>query len=158
MSGVWFSGLMLRGENKAKREAKDHRERKAAAKPRSKWMAEAQPSFNRWMRLRDAARPCISCGTTNAKWDAGHYRSVGSHPALRFEPLNNHKQCAQCKQHKSGNVVEYRLGLLARIGPINVEWLEGSHPPKKYTIDDLRQIKAHYAKLAKEIEHDRSCY
>lgn len=137
---------------KARKEATALREAKVAAKPRDKWLKEAQAAFNRFVRLRDADRPCISCGTTIAKWDAGHYRSVGSNPALRFEPLNNHKQCAQCNQHKSGNAIEYRIGLIARIGLEAVEWLEGPHDPKHYTIDDLRAIKATYAAKCRELE------
>ena len=137
---------------KARKEATAHREAKAAAKPRSWFLKAAQAAFNKFVRLRDADRPCISCGTTVAKWDAGHYRSVGSNPALRFEPLNNHKQCSQCNQHKSGNVFEYRIGLIARIGQANVDWLEGPHESKHYSIDDLKQIKADYTRMAKELE------
>lgn len=137
---------------KARKEARAHREAREAAKPRSWFMKAAQVAFNKWVRLRDADRPCISCGTTNAKWDAGHYRSVGSNPALRFEPLNNHKQCAQCNQHKSGNAIEYRIGLIARIGQANVDWLEGHHEPKHYTVDDLKAIRAEYTRKAKELE------
>ena len=136
---------------KARKEARAHREAKAKAKTRQQWMKEAQAAFNRWVRLRDADRPCISCGTTHAKWDAGHYRSVGSNPALRFEPMNNHKQCAQCNQHKSGNAIEYRIGLVARIGIASVEWLEGHHEPKHYTVEDLMKIKARYTLWAKEL-------
>lgn len=147
-----LKALAKNQEAKRKEAARAHREAKAQAKPRSQWMKEAQAAFNRWVRLRDADRPCISCGAIDAKWDAGHYRSVGSNPALRFEPLNCHKQCAQCNQHKSGNAVEYRIGLVSRIGLLKVEWLEGPQLPKKYTIDDLKQIKAHFTKLAKEIE------
>ena len=33
-----------------------------------------------------------------------------------------------------------------------VEWLEGPHEPKKYTIDDLKAIKAEYIRKRKEIE------
>lgn len=139
--------------SKAAKEARAHREAKAAAKPRSWFMKAAQVAFNRWVRVRDADRPCISCGTTEAKWDAGHYRSVGSNPALRFEPLNNHKQCAQCNQHKSGNALEYRIGLIARIGQESVDWLEGPHEAKHYSIDDLKQIKADYTRMAKELEN-----
>jgi hypothetical protein len=137
---------------KAKKEAKATREAKAAIKPRSKWMAEAQAAFNKWVRLRDADRPCISCGRNHTgKYDAGHYRSVGSNPSLRFEPLNNHKQCVPCNQHKSGNVVEYRIGLIARIGADAVSWLEGHHEPKHYSIDDLKAIKARYTALARQL-------
>lgn len=138
----------------AKKEARELREAKARIKTRQQWLKEAQVAFNRWVRLRDADRPCISCGTTEAKWDAGHYRSVGSNPALRFEPLNNHKQCAQCNQHKSGNAIEYRIGLVARIGAEAVEWLEGPHESKHYSIDDLKAIKAHYNALAKQLTND----
>lgn len=137
---------------KAKRERKEHREAKQKAKPRSAWLREAQAVFNRWVRLRDADLPCISCGITIAKWDAGHYRSVGSNPALRFEPLNNHKQCFQCNQRKSGNAIEYRIGLVARIGLEAVEWLEGPHQPKKYTIEDLKAIKKEYQAKCKQLE------
>ena len=138
----------------AKREARELREAKARLKTRSQWLKECQAVFNKWVRLRDADRPCISCGTTDAKWDAGHYRSVGSNPALRFEPLNNHKQCSQCNQHKSGNAIEYRIGLVARIGQANVDWLEGPHEAKHYSIDDLKELKAHYTALCKQFSND----
>lgn len=139
------------GREAAKTDRRLTRAAKAKLKTRAQWMKEAQAAFNKWVRLRDADRPCISCGTTEAKWDAGHYRSVGSNPALRFEPLNNHKQCSQCNQHKSGNAIEYRIGLIARIGQANVDWLEGPHEPKKYSVDDLKAIKSHYTALAKEL-------
>ena len=134
-------------ERKAIREAKER------VKPRSEYMKEAQAAFNAWVRERDAGLPCISCGRHHqGKYDAGHYRSVGSNPALRFEPLNCHKQCVPCNQHKSGNVIEYRIGLVARIGAEAVAWLEGRHAPKHYSIDDLKQIKAHYRQKLRELK------
>ena len=149
-------GIKVAEKNAARRradESRAHREAKVRAKPRSKWLAEAQAAFNRWVRLRDVDRPCISCGTTTAgKWDAGHYRSVGSNPALRFEPLNNHKQCVPCNQHKSGNAIEYRIGLLARIGAEAVAWLEGPHQARHYTIEDLQAIKKEYTVKAKMLD------
>ena len=133
-------------ERKAIREAKER------VKPRSEYMKEAQSVFNAWVRARDANEPCISCGRHHqGKYDAGHYRSVGSNPALRFEPLNCHKQCVPCNQHKSGNAIEYRIGLVARIGAEKVEWLEGRHEPKRYTIDDLKEIKSKYTAMAREL-------
>lgn len=147
-------GLLMAAKAKAARErkaAQEHREKKVKAKTARDYLPLAQAAFNKYIRLRDADRPCISCGITYGKWNAGHYRSVGSNPALRFEPLNNHKQCVQCNQSKSGNAIEYRIGLIARIGLEAVEWLEGPHEPKKYTIDDLKQIKSKYTALAKEL-------
>jgi hypothetical protein len=128
-------------------------ERRLAAKPRAKWQQEAQAEFNSWVRWRDRNLPCISCGRFHqGSWDAGHYRSVGSMPALRFHEDNCHRQCVPCNQHKSGNAVEYRLGLIARIGAERVAFLEGPHDLVKNTIDDFKAIKAHYrAKL--KVEH-----
>ena len=135
------------------RERKELQARKEKLKSRSEHAKEAQAEFNRWVRLRDADLPCISCGRYHqGKYDAGHYRSVGSNPALRFEPLNCHRQCVPCNQHKSGNAIEYRIGLVARIGAEAVAWLEGRHEPKHYSIDDLKQIKARYLALVRDIK------
>lgn len=137
---------------KDRKDAQEHREAKIKAKTARDYLPLAQAAFNKYIRLRDADRPCISCGVTYGKWNAGHYRSVGSNPALRFEPLNNHKQCVQCNQSKSGNAVEYRIGLIARVGQEAVDFLDGPHEPKHYTIDDLKEIKAKYTVMAKELE------
>lgn len=127
--------------------------RKEALKSRSDHMKDTQQAFNEWVRHRDAALPCVSCGRHHeGKYDAGHYRTVGSNPALRFEPLNCHKQCVPCNQHKSGNVVEYRINLVLRIGIVNVEWLEGPHEPQKYTVEELKALTAKYRALTKELK------
>ena len=126
-------------------DAKQTRERKQALKTRSDWLKEAQAAFNAFIRERDAALPCISCGRFHTgAYDAGHYRSVGAQPALRFHEDNCHKQCVPCNQHKSGNAVEYRLGLIARIGAERVAFLEQEHAPAKLTIEQAKIIKAHY--------------
>ena len=140
----------------AKIERKAIREAKEKIKPRAAYMKETQSAFNAWVRARDADQPCISCGRHHqGKYDAGHYRSVGSNPALRFEPLNCHRQCVPCNQHKSGNAIEYRIGLVARIGAEAVAWLEGPHEPKRYSIDDLKQIKAKYQAMTRKLQRAR---
>ena len=122
-------------------------------KTRAQWLKEAQTAFNAYIRARDAMRPCVSCGRHhNGQYHAGHYLSVGSSPALRFEELNVWKQCAPCNNHLSGNAVLYRRALVELIGVGKVEWLEGPHEPKKYTIDDLKAIKAEYIRKRKGIE------
>ena len=114
-------------------------------KTRAQWMKEAQTALNALIRARDADRPCISCGRHhNGQYHAGHYLSVGSSPALRFEELNVWKQCAPCNNHLSGNAVLYRIGLVNRIGLDAVEWLEGPHPLKRWTIAELREICEQY--------------
>jgi Bacteriophage Lambda NinG protein. len=123
--------------------------KREALKTRQDWLKEAQAAFNAFIRERDAAQPCISCGRFHdGSYDAGHYRSVGAQPALRFDETNCHKQCVPCNQHKGGNVVEYRLRLLGKIGPEAVALLEIEHEPAKYTIEDAQRIKSVYkAKL-----------
>lgn len=141
------------GEAARKRDhAKQAREAKQKLKGRSEYAKEAQQAFNAWVRERDSGLPCISCGRFHqGQWHAGHYRTVGSSPELRFEPLNCHRQCAPCNNHKSGDIVNYRINLVRKIGLEAVEWLEGRHEPKRYTIDDLKAIKAEYKAKLKEL-------
>lgn len=134
---------------------KEIRAAKERIKPKGQYMKEAQTAFNAWIRERDAALQCISCGRHHqGKYDAGHYRTVGSNPALRFEPLNCHRQCSPCNTHKSGDIVNYRIELVKRIGADKVDWLEGPHDPKRYTIEDLKNIKADYLAKTKELKRE----
>lgn len=134
-------------------ERKELRDAKERVKTKGQYMREAQTAFNAWVRERDANLPCISCGRSHAgQYHAGHYLSVGANPELRFEPLNVHKQCAPCNNHLSGNLVNYRISLPQRIGQEKVDWLEGPHEPKRYTIDDFKAIKAEYREKLKVLK------
>lgn len=95
-------------------------------KTRTDHLSELQTIFNRYIRLRDRDKPCISCDTTNdIKYDAGHYFSVGHYPELRFNEDNCHKQCSKnCNTSKHGNLIEYRPRLIAKIGVERFEKLE----------------------------------
>jgi endogenous inhibitor of DNA gyrase (YacG/DUF329 family) len=136
-----------------KAEAKaDLKRREEAVKPRSKWLQEAQQAFNAWVRARDSGNGCISCGTHNGKANAGHYLSTGARPELRFEPLNVHLQCERCNTYLHGNLIPYRTALIQRIGLESVGWLEGPHPPKKYTVDELRTIRDEYRAKFKQLQ------
>lgn len=135
-------------------DAKQTRERKQAMKTRSEWLKDAQIAFNAFIRFRDqlAGHACISSGrpldwSGNAV-DAGHFRSVGSAPHLRFNEDNCHAQSKHDNQYKSGNAVDYRLGLIARIGLARVEALEADQTPRKWTIEELKAVRDTYrAKL-----------
>lgn len=131
---------------------KELRAAKERVKPKGQYMREAQTAFNAWVRERDVGLPCVSCGRHhNGQWHAGHYRTVGGNPELRFEPLNAARQCAPCNNHKSGDIVNYRIELVKRIGAELVEWLEGPHEPKRYTIEDLKAITAEYRAKTREL-------
>jgi len=134
-------------------ERKEIKARKEKLKSRADHMRETQVVFNEWIRLRDAALPCVSCGRHHeGQYHAGHYRTVGANPELRFEPLNVWKQCAPCNNHLSGNLVNYRISLLQRIGAANVDWLEGPHEAQRYTIEQLKAKKSDYRALIRELK------
>jgi hypothetical protein len=144
----------LRSETRRKSaERKKTREAKERIKTRSERLADAQRWFNKYIRLRDESLPCISCGRFHGgQYHAGHYRSVGSTPELRFCELNVHKQCSACNNYLSGNIVNFRKALVARIGMDKVEWIEGHHEPKHYTNEEIEEIKAKYKTLCRELE------
>lgn len=132
---------------------RDIKVRKEKLKSRADHLKDTQQAFNAWVRARDAELPCVSCGRHHqGKYDAGHYRTVGSNPALRFEPMNCHRQCSPCNTRLSGNIVNYRIELVRRIGAEALEWLEGPHEAKKYTVDELKAMTADYRAKTKELK------
>jgi Bacteriophage Lambda NinG protein len=144
--GAFLSDLTKANNTKWRKEKK---ERKEALKTRSEWMQDLQDVFNTFIRTRDKDKPCISCGTFTGKMNAGHYKSVGGSPELRFNELNVHKQCEYCNTHLSANLIEYRIGLVKRIGVEQVEFLERKdHAPLKLTVDEIKeQIKVYRDKI-----------
>jgi len=135
--GAFLSDLSKAND---KRWAKEKKVRKEALKTRSEWLKDLQDVFNTFIRLRDKDKPCISCGTFTGKMNAGHYKSVGGSPELRFNELNVHKQCEYCNTHLSANLIEYRIGLVKRIGVEQVEFLERKdHEPLKLTVDEIKE-------------------
>ena len=159
MQAVCNSLCALRKVREAKVEERAKvRTRKEAIKTIPVLIREAQVSFNAWIRARDAKEPCISCGAPppdlselHAGRDAGHYRSTGSASHLRFHPDNCNAQCVKCNQWGAGRAVEYRLGLIKRIGLSRVEALENDNTPHKWTADELRSIRTEYRQKAKQL-------
>lgn len=150
------------------RQRQDRRKALDKIKTRADWIKDVDKFYNAYIRLRDqiAELPCPSCGRYDheipdsffGKWDCGHYLSKGSHPELRYEELNTWRQCKSCnggsgKYAKKNHTVSqtYRSNLIERIGLEKVELLEGLHEPKKYTIDDLKAIKAEYKEKLKAL-------
>jgi len=129
---------------------------KEALKTYSKWMQELQVIFNRFIRLRDASQPCISCGTTkDVKYDAGHFYSVGAYPNLRIHEHNVHKQCSKnCNFEKHGNHAEYSIRLPERIGVDAFIELQSirHNTPLKLSVPEIKDLKSHYRKLIKNLE------
>ena len=153
--------LKLAEKARAKREAAEKKVERAATraakerlKTRRDYMKEAQAAFNAFVRERDKSQPCICCGQplgsgeVGGAYDCGHYRSVGSAPHLRFDERNAHAQRKQCNRWGAGRAVDYRLGLIRRIGIAAVEALEADDVARKWTMGELIEIRDRYrAKL-----------
>jgi hypothetical protein len=134
---------------------KDWNKRKAEKKAElmtvQDYVKIAQQVFNKYIRLRDKDKGCISCGKPLVgKFDAGHFYNANNHWYIRFHPDNVHGQCVLCNQHKHGNLLEYRQGLINRIGYEQLESL-GRYAvvTRKFTIEELKEIIETYKQKMK---------
>lgn len=122
---------------------------------------EAQMAFNAFIRERDRDQPCICCGKPlgdgdiGGGFDCGHYRSTGSAPHLRFDERNAHGQTKRCNRWGAGRAVDYRIGLVGRLGVDVVTALEADNRVHKWTRDELIAIKATYVNRLKEIKESK---
>jgi Bacteriophage Lambda NinG protein len=93
-------------------------------KPQSlpKLLQTTQTIFNKWIRKRDKDLGCISCNGQVEQ--AGHYFSQGHYSALRYNEINTNGQCVRCNMYLSGNLINYRQGLVKRYGEQAVKDLE----------------------------------
>lgn len=139
-------------------EVQTTRARKEALKRIPDHIKEAQHVFNAFIRARDSSQPCICCGqpltleAVGGGFDCGHYRSTGSASHLRFHEDNAHGQRKVCNRHGAGRAVDYRIGLIQRIGLARVEALESDNQVHKWTADELRAIKAEYRAKLNELQ------
>ena len=130
----------------------ENREAKIRIKTRTEWAKEAQAEVNAYVRIRDKGRPCISCDRPDDgshQRHASHYRSTKACSVLRFNLKNIHASCAQCNSNLSGNLLEYRIRLVALKGADFVGWLECQNETRKYDIDYLKRLKTLFKKKAK---------
>jgi hypothetical protein len=144
----------------AKEDRKKTREKLDAMRTKPQLVKIAQVSFNKYIRERDLLKPCISCGkppsTESNQTDAGHFRSVGSAPHMRFVEDNVHGQCKHCNQYLAGAVLEYRKGLIERIGLTRVEQIESDQTVRKYTKEGLQEIARHYNAEARRLKKEQT--
>ena len=155
---IEFSRSAAGKKIKQSAEKKVVKETKERLKTRSDRMRDAQTAFNRYIRARDRGKPCICCGRSQGDIkhggavDAGHYRSRGSAPGLKFNLFNCHSQLAYCNRYLSGNAVGYRAGLIERIGLERVERLERDNSPRRFDAEYLDRVKRIFTKRAKFYE------
>lgn len=152
-----------RTEEKAGRQRR--KAKRESFKTKAQWDKEAQSAFNRYIRIRDEGKECVSCGNpllgksnylTGSAIDASHYRSRGSASHLKFNVFNVHSSCTRCNRQLSGNAVEYRIRLIERIGLERVERLESDNEPRRFDIPYLQRIKSIFTRKARALEKRRT--
>lgn len=166
----WAEAQAAKKEREAEKKARmaarveraETKRRKEAIKTIPELTREAQIAFNAFIRARDQASgyPCISSGrpldwSGNAV-DAGHYRSTGAAPHLRFNEDNCHAQSKFDNLWLAGNAVDYRIKLIERIGIDRVEALEADNLICKWTRGALIEIRDRYRAKAKQFRASRS--
>lgn len=111
---------------------------------------------HKYIRERDKNKGCISCGKPLAKgYHAGHYKPDGSNAMVRYNEDNIHGQCIQCNTFKSGNLPQYAINLIDRIGEARVKHIETiCKMPHKYDLQELRDIASKYKAKFKECEDE----
>lgn len=154
---AWYASQ--KDKLKAKKEREDKRcdrAKRESMKTIPQLIKEADQAFAAFIRERDRlnGHACISSNRpldwSGNQVDAGHYRSRGAASHLRYDEDNCHAQSKRDNLWKAGNVVEYRINLIKRIGVARVERLETSNEVIKWERDVLRQIITIYrAKLRK---------
>jgi hypothetical protein len=141
-------------KRKAEREERRALQQRRESVRSTKWhLDKCQKVFNEYIRKKNFGASCISCGAPDSDrtHQAGHFRPAGINTALRFTENNCWPQCLQCNLHKSGNVSEYRRRLSSLIGEQAVIELESNNQVKRWSIDELIEIRRHYQQKLKEL-------
>jgi len=143
-----------RGKIKKEKKIKD-KEVKERLKTKSQYLKELQLIFNKYIRLRDAGLPCISCGVTiTGKGHASHYYSVGAYPNLRFNEDNVHMSCEKCNVHLHGNIADYSERLPDKIGSERFKQLMSSkNEPAHLSIPEIEDLKKVYKEKIKDLDN-----
>lgn len=123
-------------------------------KNHSYYLKKLQYEFNKFIRLRDRDKPCITCGakTEWKKANASHFYAVGKVPQLRFNEDNVHSSCVKCNKWLHGNLENYAERLPKRIGQKRFNKLqESKNKDLKLSIPELKEKIQHYRNLNKEM-------
>ncbi len=135
---------------KARKEKQEHRDKVVK---HSKLMGEAKAAFQKWVRLRDESKPCVSCGKMLAEqWDGSHFYKAEVYRGVIFNEDNVHKSCSYCNKWLDGNLIPYRKELINRIGTERVNILDkeaNTTRQKKWSRFELIEIRDKYKQLIK---------
>lgn len=148
---------LAEARKRKREENRAHRARQEALRTPTQWANIAQTAFNAYINERDRHKPCIACGKSPyvGNRHASHYRSRAAAPQLRFDTRNVHTCCAQCNTMRSGNIVEFRIGLTAKIGEDSVKQLEQSHHFTNWDIEYYKRLASVFRRRQKHLKRLR---
>lgn len=120
--------------------------------------------FSKYIRLRDSFVSngklyfrCISCGKilSYEQADCGHYINRG-HMSTRFNEDNCNAQCKSCNRFDEGNIYNYRMRLMSKIGENRVLLLEAQkNQIYKYSDFELIALIEHYKLEVKRLKGEK---
>ena len=153
MQPFCFENDCIREHNRVTKEKKIRKDKQTLKDQDKGYLTKkAQEAFNKYIRTRDKANPCISCDHTGKRQrHAGHYRPVGRNKQHRFNEMNCHSQCSICNEKLSGNLIPYRVKLISIYGLEKVEALECDNSVRSYDLEELREIIETYKNKFAEI-------
>jgi hypothetical protein len=149
------TGKTAGGEGQA---ARSIRARREALKTIPELIAEAQESFNAYIRLRDRDKGCFVCrrpfiqDVKGRAIHAGHARSRGAAGHLRFTEDNCFGECEGCNAPYGAKPHQKAAGAISRIGAQRWAEIEADNTPHKWTREELISIRDTYRKKTKELK------
>jgi hypothetical protein len=131
-------------------------------KTKSDYEKELQKEINTIVRLIDKDQVCISTlKPLNAKFDAGHFYSVGSTPALRFNLNNIFAQSVYANQYLSGDQINFLSGLSQLYGENYKEYvlrLKSVYKELKLHIYEIKDKIKIAREIVKELKEQNEVY
>ena len=109
---------------------------------KSDYEKQLQTEINHIVRIIDKGHPCIATGSLKGKINAGHYYSVGSFPALRFNLFNIYVQSEHSNSFKAGDNIRYADGLIQTFGQSHFDYIQTlrqKYPTINLSIPELKE-------------------
>lgn len=141
--------LVLKAYNKAVKPRREFEKAQSEKKQKSeikRLKIQAEKWVHKYIRERDKYKPCISELTEwNKDHQAGHLYPKGKYEGLRYDYDNINGQSIQGNIFKEGNVQDYRINLIQRIGLERVRELDKKAAfwkanIKRWEVDELKMI------------------
>lgn len=150
---------------KKKAYRKEHIKRTVDLYTRSDWIRMAQIEVNRYVRIRDqlAGHRCICCNEPldfdGSQVDAGHWRSTGSAPHLRFDTFGNiSAQRKHCNRWRAGRAMDQEPIIRERWGDDVADAILADQQSRKWSIAELIEIRGGFRQWANELKRQAKKY